>query len=279
MKNLLFIIDPQVDFMSFLDGRLPELEGAKPALPVAGACEDMNRLSQYIEERFAEIDEIVVTLDTHELPGSIPDIGHPSFWTNGRGAPPEPFTPITLKDVEGRVWTPRDHSLMPQVKAYLEKVGTQVVWRRHCVDGTPGHRVYSRLRLALDFWERQTGRKVTYVRKGMNPLTEQYGVFEAAVPNPYDPSTQFNEKLLQQVAEASQVVVAGEALDFCVKTSIEQAAAKLPPEALTRFTLLVDCMSPVNLDGKNTVGKKFLADMCKLGMHTAKSTDKAKLAA
>lgn len=263
----LFIIDPQNDFLGLDDGA-PLVEGGNSAsLPVKGAVADMLRLAGYIDRQGREFGEIIITLDTHEVVGShLSDIGHPEFWLDAVGEHPAPFTLITKADVASRVWRPYIEIFGARIHDYFEKVGSQMVWPRHCIDGTWGHQVFTTLRGALGRWEEATGKKVMYVRKGMNPFTEQYGVFEAEAPDPDDKTTQFNVKLLAQLATASHVVVAGEALDYCVKTSVSQAAAVLPVDALHKFSLLADCMSPVNTDGKNTAGLAFLNDMQNRGM-------------
>lgn len=266
-SNILFVIDPQNDFMGRNDGS-PLTEGGNvAALPVNGAVADMLRLAGYIDRKGDEFAQIIVTLDTHEVVGThLSDIGHPGFWMDANGNHPAPFTLITKDDIARRVWQPYIAGFGARVHDYFQKVGTQMIWPPHCIDGTWGHQVFTTLQGALDRWEEKSGTPVTYVRKGMNPLTEQYGVFEAAVPDPDDKETQFNVKLLVRLAAAPRVVFAGEALDYCVKTSIEQAVAVLPTDALHKFTLLANCMSPVTIAGDNTVGKNFLADMQNRGM-------------
>ncbi len=264
----LLVIDSQNDFMGRTDGE-PLTHGKNvAALPVKGAIRDMERLAGYITRERAKIGRIIVTLDTHEVVGTdMPDIGHPEFWVDDDVKHPAPFTLITREDVAKGRWTP--DNLHADVSGYFEKVGNQMVWPRHCIDGTWGHQVFQLLAASLRAWELAKHKQVVYVRKGMNPLTEQYGVFEAAVPAPADPATQFNKKLLKLLVDSPKVLVAGEALDYCVKTSLEQAASRLSPEQIKKFALLTDCMSPVNVDGKNTVGLAFLADMQKRGMKVA----------
>jgi nicotinamidase/pyrazinamidase len=63
MKNILFIVDPQNDFIT-------------GTLPVEGAEERMKKLAEYIEARHVEYDYILITMDSH------PE-DHCSFKENG----------------------------------------------------------------------------------------------------------------------------------------------------------------------------------------------------
>ena len=77
MKRIrLLVIDPQNDFM--------DVDGA--ALPVPGASADMARLAGFVDTMAAQIDDIVVTLDSHASVG----IERTSFWLDGQGAPVAP---------------------------------------------------------------------------------------------------------------------------------------------------------------------------------------------
>jgi len=106
MKIHLVIIDPQNDFcqpMGFspAPGVLPS-----PQLPVAGADEDMKRVAKMIAGNAKKIDDIQVTLDSHQ----IVHIAHPICWVDADGNNPDPFTIVSLADVEGNTpkWTARN---------------------------------------------------------------------------------------------------------------------------------------------------------------------------
>lgn len=280
---VLFIIDPQHDFLGNWDGSPytairkegTVLSPVEAALPVKGAVDALERLTTYVDSdaNGEGIDDIVVTLDTHEEGAredsdKNPDIGHPAYWRDKDGNRPTPMmTIISLADVESGKWQPYNLLLLNYVLDYLRKVGIQVVWNRHCIDGTWGHQVYGPLATALAGWERRTGKSVCYVRKGMNPNTEQYGVFEAAVPDSKDPRTRFNWTLLDRLRNNSRPKkVGGIATDFCVKTSMEQAVAKLSCGEAKEFSLLIDAMADVNLDGTGAAAMNFIDDMRRKGV-------------
>ena len=76
----LLVIDPQNDFCDLpadWHTRNPATAVATgPALPVAGAHADMQRLADFIRARGGQIDAITVTLDSHQRF----DIANPDFW-------------------------------------------------------------------------------------------------------------------------------------------------------------------------------------------------------
>lgn len=90
-QTQLLIIDPQVDFCD-----------PSGALYVTGADTDSTRLATFIKKSLDYIDDIRVTLGSHQPI----HIAHPICWVNNRAENPNPFTIISLEDVEGKdaVW-------------------------------------------------------------------------------------------------------------------------------------------------------------------------------
>ncbi len=80
----LLVIDPQNDFCDlpadWLPPALPGMAPTAPALPVAGAHADMQRLAAFVDAAAPCIDAVTVTLDSHQRR----DIAHPTFWQTGR---------------------------------------------------------------------------------------------------------------------------------------------------------------------------------------------------
>ena len=74
----------------------------KPALPVAGAHADMQRLARFIDAAAPALTAITVTLDSHHRL----DIAHPTFWRTGDGQPVAPFTSITAAQVRAGDFLP-----------------------------------------------------------------------------------------------------------------------------------------------------------------------------
>jgi nicotinamidase-related amidase len=238
----LLLIDPQNDFCD-----LPESEcgGHRPALPVPGAHADMLRLAALIARAGEGIGGITVTLDSHRRH----DIAHPGFWRRGDGSPVAPFTPIRAEEVKSGAYLPRNADFLPRVTAYLEALGaagryTHMVWPAHCEPGSWGHNIHEAVRHACTRWEDRTGIDAEKFLKGLNPLTEHYSAIRAEVPDPASPDTLVNDALLDRLASASKILIAGEAGSHCVKATVEDIL-RYRPETATRIVLITDCMSPV----------------------------------
>jgi nicotinamidase/pyrazinamidase len=278
LKAHLVIIDPQVDFM--------DLPGS--ALPVPGADADMKRLASLIRRIGPKIDDIHVTLDSHR----VIDVGHPAMWRNQAGESPEPFTIITVDDLVNGIWLPRNaqarlpqlggQSLGEYVLDYARTLAAEgnyplMVWPQHCVIGTPGHNVHSELMAALQQWERQEFANVNFVTKGANPFTEHYGALQAEVPMASDPSSGVNTAFLDILSQADIVVVAGEALSHCVRSTVTQIADKIGEQHVQKFHILTDCTSPVPKVGDGpdfpAIAGVWLKDMERRGMTLTTSTD------
>ncbi|OGZ28120.1 MAG: hypothetical protein A2931_02660 [Candidatus Niyogibacteria bacterium RIFCSPLOWO2_01_FULL_45_48] len=261
MRVHLLIIDPQKDFMDDSDS----------ALPVPGANADMKRLSAMIGRVGHKLEDIHVTLDSHR----VIDVGHPGMWMNAKGEHPAPFTMISADDIKNGIWTPRNPSLRKRMIDYAETLAKQgnyplMVWPEHCKIGTPGHSIQKELLAALEGWERKHFANVDYVVKGTNAFTEHYGALMAEVPDPSDPATGLNTALLDILAEADFVAIAGEALSHCVKSTVTQIADNLGDEYAQKFYILTDCSSTIPKVGNGpdfpAITEAWLKDMEKRGM-------------
>ena len=235
MKTALLIIDPQNDFC----------DPASGTLYVPGAEGDMFRLANLLNRRGAVFDEIYVTLDSHHLR----DIAHPLFWENEQGAHPAPFTQIRAPEVEGGLWRASISEHRTRATSYvhaLERGGMHLltIWPPHCLIGSVGQAIYPPLCEALLSWERKFG-TVNFIAKGENPFTEHYSAIRAEVPDPADPSTQTNTKLVAALKLADRIVVAGEAGSHCVANTLYDLAEELAPPEVAKITLLTDAISPV----------------------------------
>lgn len=267
----LLLIDPQNDFCDLLADFLPDNE-TKPALPVPGAHADMLRVATFIEHAGKQLSEITVTLDSHHRI----DIAHPAFWQTAEGHAVQPFTSISSADVRAGLFQPRLPSALPRVLNYLDSLEAAaryqlMVWPVHCEIGSWGHNVHSAVRAAYNQWEEQTMRSVQKVIKGTNPWTEHYSAIMAEVPDPEDNATQTNHALIQNLAKADMVLIAGEAGSHCVRSTTEHIVQHLPTGNIPRLVLLTDCISPVV--GFDAQYQTFLSDMAQKGVRLAKSTE------
>jgi nicotinamidase-related amidase len=271
----LLIIDPQNDFCDLPEAYRPvdPLSGkrAAPALPVAGAHADMQRLARFIRQGSAGLTDIAVTLDSHHRL----DIAHPTFWQQADGSAVLPFTPVTAAQARAGQYRPRDPAAQPRTLAYLDELEargryTLMVWPVHCEIGSWGHNVHADVRAAYNAWEESSLGIVQMVSKGANPWTEHYSAIQAEVPDAADPDTQLNRALIRQLDAADLILVAGEAGSHCVKATTEHIADNLSGR-LERLVLLTDCMSPV--PGFEAQQESFLADMRKRGAQLATSAE------
>lgn len=266
-KMHLVIIDPQNDFCDLPEGACPS--GVAPALPVAGAHADMQRLAALIDRAGAGLTDITVTLDSHQRL----DIAHPTFWCQGDGAPVAPFTQIAAADVRAGRYLPRLQGALPRVLAYLDALAAagryaHMVWPVHCEIGTWGNNVHDDVRQAYNRWEEARVAIVGKVVKGANPWTEHFSAIAAEVPDPDDAATQTNAEFIAKLAEAECIYIAGEAGSHCVKATTEHIAEQIDP---ARLVLLTDCMSPVT--GFEAQYAAFVADLRSRGARIATAAD------
>lgn len=241
----LLIIDPQNDFCS-----------QNGALFVQGADEDNVRLAHWILEKKKEIDQIVVTLDSHY----VIDISHPKFWVNENGNNPEPFITIKAQDVVDGKYKPA-YKMFNEgiVLTYLEKLEEQgefehCIWPEHCITGTWGSAVDTVIAGCLREWSLSgdEARFVRYITKGSHPMTEHFGAFRAQVAIANANETHVNMSLIEQLDSFDIIYLAGQAESHCIANSLKQIM-DLAPNIAKKFVVLTDTMSPV-------VGFEHLAD-------------------
>jgi len=234
-KNVLLIIDPQVDFH----------EGG--SLAVKGALADASRIAQLIETK--RFDNIVVTLDTHQYV----DIGHPIWWTNEEKQEPKPLTIITTKDIENGTWRAARPEDQEWTRSYVKKLETNkrfqhTIWPYHCIVGTPGHAVTPEINKALEWWAKRNSQLVTYMWKGTNPKAEMYSAFKADVEVPGADETKLNKQVLDRLFRYDNIVVCGQASSHCVENSVVDLVAYFKTKTKGKapmISLLTDCTSPV----------------------------------
>lgn len=249
-RSQLLIIDPQNDFCDLPRSWWPQsaLTGQtiSPALPVVGAHSDMQRLGRWMSAQGQRLDAITVTLDSHQAY----DIAHPAFWQQGNGAPAQPFTSIAAAQVRAGQFQPRNAAELERTLAYLDALEAEgryqlMVWPLHCEIGSWGHGVHEAVLSACRQWQEQRLRAVCHVFKGMNAHTEHYSALRAEVPDPADPETGLNEKLLTRLRASEVLVIAGEASSHCVRATTEHIVQNWGSKDYSRLVLLTDCMSPV----------------------------------
>lgn len=259
----LLVIDPQNDFTD-----------PKGSLYVTGADKDMDRAATMIKRLGSRIDDIHITLDSHRNF----DVAHPMYWKNSKGEHPNPFTLISVKDVESGAWTPAVPSLYKRSLEYvkeLDKKGKYVlcIWPPHCLIGSWGHNVYPSLFSAVCDWEKANVGMVNYVTKGSNPHTEHYSAVVAEVTDPSDTTTQINAGLINTLENDCDVLaVIGEASSHCVRSTVNDIVKNFSdPKVAQKIVLLTDGMSPVT--GFEQQQTDFFAEAKAAGVQFNTTTD------
>lgn len=278
-KNItLLIIDPQIDFCQPPGDPLSPLgAGIGGALYVGGAENDMARLATMMRAHGDKIDNLRVTLDSHQRV----HVAHPICWQDRNGNHPAPFTFISLADIKSGVWRATNPALQKRFTRYLEQLEANkryplIIWNPHCLIGTLGTAVLPVIRDAIyDSFEGQH-RLVDWVTKGSFFGSEHYGVVKADVPDPSVPETQVNTRLVQALQESDDVLVAGEALSHCVANSVRDIAELFGPQQVSKIVLLTDATSPVGNPPGTTLftdmADAFVKEMTAKGMRTSTTT-------
>jgi len=269
----LLVIDPQNDFC---------VDGAPLCVP--GAWDDMERIANMINRIGGKLDDIHVTLDTHHRL----DVAHSLMWRDAKGDMPEPLkTVITHQDVDSGVWRPVNPRWLHGV--HLDRGGQPiwglwdytkalqdngryplVIWPEHCLVSTPGTNVVEPLAKALYDWEGQIA-MVDFVLKGSNMWTEHYSAVQADVPDPEDHTTQLNTRLITTLQEVDLILLAGEALNFCVASTVTDIADNFGEDNIKKLCLLEDATNVV--PGFDALTDAFMNNLIGRGMQIS-TTDK-----
>ena len=250
IKTALLIIDAQWDFCN-----------PSGSLFVNGAVEDCKNLASFISEK--DPDEIFLTMDSH----FVFHIAHSAFWVDDRGNHPAPYTQISSKDVKNGKFIPVGEGFSPEDGiAYLdalEEKGRYVltIWPNHCIVGTKGHNLDETIHNGVMNWAHLHRKNPHYVMKGSYPFSEHYSILSAEVQQESIPETCVNKALLERLASAERIFVAGEALSHCVLFSLLDIAKYISP---SKMTLLRNCSSPIA--GFETATENKLHELEKQGL-------------
>lgn len=261
----LLLIDMQVDFCH-----------PGGSLYVPGAPDDVRRTIEFIYRNGRHITQITCSLDSH-LPSQI---FSPNWWADAQGSHPTPFTLITAADVQAGRWRPLvEPEWSRQYVARLEQEAKKVltIWPYHVLIGSPGHMLDPELWSAVVWHALARQTEPHWLVKGSEPRTEHYSIIQPEVPTPDMPNRGRNQALLDNLAQADLVLVAGEAESHCVLETLEDIVEAFQdrPELLRRVHVLQDCTSPVvhpEIDFHAIALSRF-AEFAQQGMRFINSTD------
>ena len=254
MDIRLLIIDPQNDFCD-----------PNGSLFVPGADQDMERLSTMLDRTKDKLSDIHITLDSHRYV----DVAHPIFWVDSEGKNPDPFTLISVDGVKNGVWKPKNPQFQSRMMDYVKSLDNNnrymlCVWPPHCLIGSWGYSIHSKLYESLIEWEKGFA-IVDYVTKGSNIFTEHYSAVQADVPDAEDPGTMLNTGLIETLEAADMIALAGEASSHCLANTVRDIANNFGEASIKKMTLLTDATSPVT--GFEKMAEDFLTEMTQRGMN------------
>jgi nicotinamidase-related amidase len=159
---------------------------------------------------------------------------------------PEPFTRISIQDVEDGRYRAADPAQQEWTRSYMAEIEAHVIWPYHCLIGTRGHAVFDPLLAELNAW-RERFHDLDFVMKGSSRFTENFSAVRPAVEVPGSPSTKVDRGLLRRLDEAERIWVAGEASSHCVADTVTDILHfSENPAIAEKIVLATDAMSPVS---------------------------------
>lgn len=255
----LLVIDPQIDFCDPTHG----------SLYVPGAEHDIARLAKLVSGSGNRISDIHITLDSHQDL----HIAHPEFVVDAKGNHPAPFTMISSAMARAGEFSAAEPSTQSYWLWYIESLEANgrypyVIWPPHCRIGTVGATVMPDLGAALRDWCLRRFGVIDWVPKGSSWKTEHYSGIVADVPDPKDPTTGINTRLIQTLEEADVILLAGEAGTHCLANTVRDVADNFAdPAYVKKFVLLTDGTSLI--PGFESMYESFVKDLVARGMQTA----------
>jgi len=123
----------------------------------------------------------------------------------------------------------------------LKKRGSELmIWPDHCIEGTVGHAILPEIEYALRDWSEVTGKKVIYMKKGLNPRTVTYSAVKSELEDPSDRRTCRDERLLRKLKIADRVIVVGPMFSHGVRCTIRDLMEYWQFEDVKKLVLLED---------------------------------------
>jgi nicotinamidase-related amidase len=258
----------------------------------SGALDDNRRLCEFVYRNLAALTQIVPTLDTHQAL----QIFHPVFLVDADGRHPEPYTLVTVEDVDAGRWrvnaaVAEELGLSPEyaqshLRYYVETLATGgkyalTIWPFHAMRGGIGHALVSAFEEAVFFHSIARTSQPDVQQKGDNPLTEHYSVLGPEVDTDLEgePLGRRNQQLIERLLRFDAVVIAGQAKSHCVAWTI---ADLLDDETVRerrlaeKVYLLEDCTSPVVVPGVidyTDAADAAFARFADAGAHVVRSTE------
>lgn len=232
------------------------------ALFVNGADADVRRMATFIEEYGSSIDYVALTLDTHQPI----HIANQHYWKDIEGYPPALFTVISAADVEFGKWKPQfnENLALDYLKELESKGEVCTIWPAHSIQGSKGWAINEILIKALYSWSINEGKKYDLFYKGMHQATEHYSIFKSIVEYKDSEETKLNKRLLSELELFDNILIMGEAADYCVVNSLNDML-EAAPHLAERVIVLTDCISWINKENERAISlydKAKLSGVC-----------------
>jgi len=282
----LMLIDIQNTFC------IPEFELYVGGATGNGAVDDNRRLGGFIYRNLPSITRICPTLDTHQ----VMQIFHSIFLINEAGEHPDPYTLVSLDDIEKGVWRFNDklteslNMVEGFGQAHLVHYTQQLknggkydltIWPYHAMLGGIGHALVPALEEAIFFHALCRFSQPDFQIKGSHSLTENYSVLRPEITEGLDNRAlgSINQQLMDRLLAFDAVIIAGQAKSHCVAWSVADLLSEietLDASLASRVYLLEDCTSPVvipDVIDYTEPAQQAFERFEKAGMHIVRSTD------
>ncbi len=220
------------------------------ALFVNGADADVRRMATFIEEYGSSIDYVALTLDSHQPI----HIANQHYWQDREGYPPAFFTVISADDVQSGKWVPQYNKdlALGYLRELEQKGEVCTIWATHCIQGSKGWSINEVLIKALYSWSINEGVNYDLFYKGTHQATEHYSIFKAIVEYADSDEIKLNKKLLSKLGEFDNIIIMGEAADYCVANSLNDMLEAAPYFA-DKVIVLTDCSSWIDPDNERAI--------------------------
>ncbi|NDW17305.1 hypothetical protein D0T53_00055 [Dysgonomonas sp. 216] len=240
----------------------------KGALYVDGSENDIKHIAEFIQKNGKLISYIALSFDSHQPI----HIASQCYWKDENGKQPDLYSTIKAEDVAGGKWIAQynKHKALTYLQLLEAKGQTCTIWPPHCIIGGWGWAINQQLVNVLYDWSLENGRYYEPFYKGYNQSTEHYSIFKAAVSYENSPETKLNKKLLSKLNLFDEVIIVGEAADYCVANSLDDLIEHAP-KLTSKIVMFNDCMSWINSD--NAEAKAIFDKAVKAGVRFEKSID------
>jgi nicotinamidase-related amidase len=270
---------------------IPEFELFVAGRSGRAAVDDTRRLCEFIYRNLGSITRIFPSLDTHHAM----QVFHAIWLVDERGEHPDPFTLVSVEDVESGRWrmnTGVARALgidIDYAQRHLQHYARRLaeggkydltIWPYHAMLGGVGHALVSALEEAVFFHGIARQSDPEFQVKGDNPLTEHYSMLGPEVTEGPDGDRLGgkNRELIEKLLGFDAVVIAGQAKSHCLAWTIDDLLEEeeIGVRLAERTYLLEDCTSPIVVPGvvdytdeANAAFERYAG----AGMHVVLSTD------